>query len=207
MSQRRHTRRARRGYTLIETMMALAILISGAAAIMALHQASTHANMEARELSTATHIARTWIERLRRDSLSWVGQPGQPFSATQLANTRYLSAVPDAGTAPVWFRPVPLAGTGESASFDFYGNDAPGGSTETQLVHFCTDARLEWLFVGQAMRADVRVWWARHQRSTGGADVPFADCSEVPAETADDLLRFHFVHASTLLHYTPPGAP
>jgi prepilin-type N-terminal cleavage/methylation domain-containing protein len=154
---RRPTRRLRRraGYTLIETMMALGVLTVGAMGIFALQSAVTRGNMLARQMSSATTLAERWQERLRRDALNWV-TPSPVADVGALAGSQYLGQV-GAG----WFVPAPDAATGESASFDYYGND----TDDELLMRYCTNVRLEWLYPGRAMRADVRVWFARNQSS------------------------------------------
>lgn len=193
-------RRARRksGYTLIEVMMALGVLAAGSVAIMAMLQASTRGNMEAREMTTANQIAQRWVERLRRDSLSWT-QGAQGADPTLLARTAYLQQVTAPGTACAWMTPELPAGSTELTSFDYYGNDS------ADSLYYCTNVRLEWIYPGQAMRADVRVWW-RRRSSTDGPNL--ANCAagvDPESLTSDDAVRM--VYTSTVLRYSPRATP
>ena len=192
-------RAARAGYTLIEVMMALGVLTAGSVAIMGMLQASTRGNMEAREMTVGNQLAQLWIERLRRDGLNWTTAPVSAMNAPQVAatvaTTTYLREVPAAGAAAPWF--VPVAAGGETPNFDFYGADLTTGATP----HYCTNVRLEWLFPGQAMRADVRVWWARRSNDTATAD--FSGCQADNLDTLTTSPDVRMVYASTVIRYAP----
>ena len=174
-------------------MMAMAILVAGGAGILALQQATTDGNLEARQMTTATQIARTWAERLKRDTLLWtIG--GNGVTAANLTTTAYLSAVPPATTAPVWTTPVPADLTQESYAFDFFGNDVVPAAAG---VTYCVQDRLQWVSPGQTIRADVRVWWNRR-----GGGTRWAGCG-VGSETAiGNSPSVHTVTTSVLLHWT-----
>lgn len=193
--------RSRAGYTLIEVMMAIGVLTAGSVGVMALQQAATRGNLEAREMTTGTQVASVWVERLRRDALHWT-VPSASANPLLLARTSYLRQVPTAGTAPLWFVPTPPATSTDSASFDFYGVDT---NTAGQR-RYCTNVRLEWLYPGRVMRADVRVWWMRRQSGTGTdpGRALLADCAtgtDPNSLTGNYGLRM--VYLSTVIRYTP----
>lgn len=196
----RRSRAARAGYTLIEVMMALGVLTAGSVAIMGMLQASTRGNMEARQMTTGNQLAQVWIERLRRDGLTWTTTPLSPTNAPQVAatvaTTTYLRRVPTAGAAEPWFVPVPTT-AGETANFDFYGADL----TEEATPHYCTNVRLGWVFPGQAMRADVRIWWARRSNGTAAANVNGCQAADLNTLTTNPDVRM--VYASTVIRYSP----
>ena len=58
------------GYTAIEIMLSIAVGI-GAAGVMTMQSASVPRNADAHMLDVANAIAREWIERLRRDGVTW----------------------------------------------------------------------------------------------------------------------------------------
>jgi len=190
----RHPRRA--GYTLIEVMMSVAIMTVGAVGIMALAQSTTRGNVTAREITTATQISRTWLERLRRDAVNWT-QPGQPLTPP----TVYLSNTPVAATGMGnWFAPVPPPASGESSAFGYLGAD----TTAAANMYFCTNVRLGWSINQQAIRADVRTWW--HRTDANAARNLFANCNGGPggegaisAELTSPAPRLRAVYASTLI--------
>jgi len=201
MTSRRKAARA--GYTLVEVMMAVAVMTVGAVGIIALQVAATHGNIEAREMTTASTSARTWIERLKRDGLNWT-QGGAGVAAADLARTNYLLAVPAAGTEGAWFRPnIDADFPNDSYAFDHFGRD----TTVAGDIRFCTHVRLSWLYPGQAIRADVRVWW--HRRGSASNDditdfnlYPDCGAGSEAAITTDTRLRF--VNASTVIRWIPP---
>lgn len=206
MSARRHRRRrARAGYTLIEVMMAVAVMTAGAVGIMALHQATMRGNLDARQVATATHLASTWVERLQRDAIGWSqgARPGTTVpNPLMLVNTRYLNQVPALGVAPTWFVPGPSTAT-ESSSFDHWGRD----TIDAAQMEYCTNVRLQWVYVGQAMRADVRVWWARHNPSAvGGAALASCAAGTDPNTLTNRLRDVRFVYASTVIRWVPAPA-
>lgn len=195
------SRRKTDGYTLVEVMMALAVLATGAVGILGIHQAVMRGNYEARQVATATNIASTWIERLQRDAVGWSrGGPSITFSpATDLLQTRWLRSVPARDAAPTWF--VPAAAGDQRATFDHFGRD----TAATDEMRYCTNVRLQWVYFGQAMRADVRVWWTRRTPSAqvGG----LAGCNGGNLETLHTRRRdVGFVNASTVIRWVAPPA-
>jgi prepilin-type N-terminal cleavage/methylation domain-containing protein len=199
--------RRRAGYTLIEVLMAIGVLAAGSVAIMAMHQAATRGNMEARQMTTGNQLAQRWVERLRRDGLNWTRSSNQAFDPTLLAQTTYLQSVPGPGGAPSWFVPTPLATSGETANFDYYGNDLGGPTSGTPT--YCTNVRLEWLYPGRALRADVRVWWVR--RVAGSAPAPgvaaLANCAPgVDPNALTNNPNVRMVYTSTVIRYIPTSS-
>ena len=192
----RRSRRALGGYTMVEVMMAMALLTAGAAGIFALQQAAINGNAEARQMSIATTVTRTWLERLKRDALNW-NTGGAIATALPLARTRYLLNVPAVGTSPTWMTPAVFADS--RASYDHYGREiALGGD-----VRYCAQYRLEWVNAGQAMRADVRVWWHR-RGNVGAAAANLSPNCGVGAETAiGNDIRIRSVSASTVIRWVP----
>lgn len=194
----------RRGYTLIEVMMSLSVLTAGALGLVAMQTATTRGNMEARQMATATMAAQRWVERLRRDALNWT-QRSMVANAANLANTDYLQNVTPAGNAPAWVAPAPPAGSADSFAFDYYGRDT---AVVGEMV-FCTNIRLEWVFPGRIMRADVRVWWPR---AGGGYDATLTDGANLVGcaagrnpESLNDDRRVRMVYTSTVLRFNPAG--
>lgn len=189
-------RRTRSGYTMVEVMMAMAILTAGAAGIFALQQAATNGNMEAREMTIATSVARTWLERLKRDALYW-NTGASTAAVLPLARTRYLLNVPAVGTAPAWM--TPAAFVDSRASFDHYGREIALGAD----VRYCAQYRLEWVNVGQAIRADVRVWWHRRGRVNAAAANLYPNCGVGAEANIGNDLRVRSVTASTVVRWVP----
>jgi prepilin-type N-terminal cleavage/methylation domain-containing protein len=168
---RRGSRAAPRGYTVVEVMMALAVLTLSAAGVIAMQKATLIANTNARNLATANGIAQAWMERLRLDAQTWNEQGNVP----DITDTRWLqlatAAPPVSGAG--WFTPA-LAGTlGTpigSPTADVMGADLYAGDTAALVPAFCTQVRLTRFAANQAsalstlyktVRIEVRVVWDR----------------------------------------------
>ena len=145
------------GYTIVEVMMALAVLAIGASGVSAMQRATLVANGNARNIATGNAIAEAWVERLRADAAQW-------NDTTDLADTRWLKLpqgiwqAPSSAVAAAPFGSGWASVTGE----DIYNNGGPAA--------FCTHLRLNQLYPN-LMRAEIRVFWLRNN-----AAMP--DCSE-----------------------------
>jgi type II secretory pathway pseudopilin PulG len=161
----KRTRRARiLGFSAIEVLMAITVMAVGASAIMSMQKASVLGNFDARETDIANSIARTWVERLQRDSLQWTLPSSADPTGNNFANAKLLAT----HVTGSWFLPTDYTGaTPEmmSPGFDILGRDVAPANLAT--AKFCANVRLTWL-VTQALpaepgliRADVRVIWPR----------------------------------------------
>lgn len=168
-------RRAGAGFTLIEVMVAVAIFGIGILGVVYMQGASVRSNQDAYESMVATTFARTWLDRIKRDSAYWTA-PGAPAVATVFAdrpgaqNSYFVPTGQPAtpGAAGSGLRPMAT----ESAGADYHGLDVYPGATDpwgTVLtdgdIYYCA---LAWFTGVQnnnsllvAMRADVTVWWIR----------------------------------------------
>jgi prepilin-type N-terminal cleavage/methylation domain-containing protein len=179
------------GYTVIEVMMALAVLSIGATGVIAMQKATLIGNVRARNLATANAVASAWIERLRVDGLRWKVIDGQ----STLTDTRWLQ------TAGAWFPPTAVSAEDISPQADVLGRD----TFTTADAAYCTHLRLTQI-TDNTMRAEVRVFWLRYGDVQGASDTGTFDaaavCSTAPSYvtkvgTAAALLRYHFVYLAT----------
>lgn len=164
---RKARRVAVRGYTLVEVLVALAVLAVGITGILALQNASIIANRRGQEMTLATNLARRWMERLRTDALTW-NRPSLRQSGSDLAgDTAYLCTIVGCTVTGTparvnqWFVP-PTVGSAQPG-FDNFGNDVPVTSTG---LKYCTNVRLSWMANPDparqgVLRAEVRIWWYR----------------------------------------------
>lgn len=193
----RAKRRRRAGYTLIEVMTALGVLMVGATGIFAIQTGATVANMEARRMGTANQVAQMVIERVRRDALSW-RSGGANMNLSVLAPTTYLLNAPAAGSPVNTWANLPVG----LNAFDYYGNN----TTVTSEMAYCAQTRLAWVYYGQALRVDVRVYFPRRgdgtSASTSDARVAVG-CPALPGTSASLIRDLHFVHAATVVRWTP----
>jgi type IV pilus assembly protein PilV len=186
-----------RGYSLIEVMMALAILAVGTTGVIALQKVSLVGNTNARMADAARQIAGTWVERLKTDSLQW----NDPMGISDIATTRFLNV---AGTynpqnppnATSWVR-APQVANWSSPVADIHGADV--FNTNSLDGVFCTHLQLaqavqkRYALSGLthpiAIRAVVRVVWRRDL-------APITECRTLnPAnfETSDERYAFYYV--------------
>ncbi len=87
-------------YTVIEMIMAIAVLTLGALGVIAMQKATLIANVSARNLVTATDVAQSWMERMRIDALAW----NQPAGALDLSgDTLWLKQASTSATR--WLSP------------------------------------------------------------------------------------------------------
>jgi type II secretory pathway pseudopilin PulG len=156
----RGSRRSGRGYTAVEVMLAMTVLIISAAGVMSMQKGAVQGNLDARKLDVANSVARIWLDRLSTDATTWTSVGGAP--AGSLSNTLVLGslapAIPGIGT----FQPAPtIAAQGWSPAFDIFGRDV---STSSATMVFCTDIDIDNLAVDQnnqpmMLRATVLVFW------------------------------------------------
>lgn len=181
--------RQRRGFTLIEIMISLAIAGTALVAVFSMQESVARGNALSREMATATSATRVWAERLKRDTLLWTGvTPNGHYLRSENINSgwRYLSA-------PQPIDSVDGAPLIESPAFDWMGNE----SQVAESQHFCTVFRLSWVRMGETMRADVITWWNRRGAS---------DCTESEAIVpllVDITQGYRHVAASIVLRRNP----
>ena len=198
------------GFTLIEVMVSLGVMTIGAMAILALQQHTIRSNNHARRLTMATQIAQIWIERLKQDAATWTlaaQATGSPSAAAVLANTRYLQAI----TAnPNAFMTIPNVTATVSNAFDYLGHDidnttaqANAGANTTAYVAYCASMRLSWVYFGESMRADVRVWWPLEGQQIDNQVLNCTDDDQVLNPGGARFNDFHIVYLSTVLRVNP----
>jgi prepilin-type N-terminal cleavage/methylation domain-containing protein len=199
MSRRQARRRG--GYTLIEVMMAIAIITASAVALFGLQTIVVRGNMDARQMTTATTIVRNTLELMRLDAVTWTqSYPSAGSVAWGTSGRGFLRDAPTAAAAaaPAW---APFGATivAPEHAYDYQGRIAATAAD----MFFCVESRYAWVYPGQALRADVRVWWVRPNSAVSAAT--FAGC---PTQgLVLNLANLHSLQGSTVLRYTPTGVP
>ncbi|HVR19987.1 MAG TPA: prepilin-type N-terminal cleavage/methylation domain-containing protein [Polyangiaceae bacterium] len=163
-------RRLRRGYTLVELMMSLAVFAAGVTGIIGMQRASAAANRHARNVTVANGIAQAWLDQLTVDASVW---------RTDLNNTVWLQSLNNAGTDGAWQLPAQSlpAARNFGPTFNVFGAPVAGATD------FCVHIRLTSLYPGGlagtgSIRMDVRVFWLRD----GGTRVA-GDCANAALAT------------------------
>lgn len=204
MMRARRSKRARsRGFTVIEVVVAMGLMMVGMMGIFALQKHTIMTNSISRQRSIAYQVAQTWIEYLKQDALiNWTQageQDGVPASVA-IGGTAWLSAV---NAAPNIFQQIPQSNVQRlpTNAYDFRGFPIAGGVWNGNVPAgtspwFCASFRPAWVYLGRALRVDVRVFWPRPQ---GGNLV--VDCID-PAPNGGLPARFMSVYLSTVIKYT-----
>jgi hypothetical protein len=146
--------------------MAMTVMAIGGAAVITMQKTSVTSNLDARRADVANAIARTWVERLQRESMMWTLPGRESPTGNNLGSALVLTNVQNAGG--LWFLPTQDMGQNGanetmSPAFDILGRDLPQAAMNT--ADFCVHVRLSWLGTtnippgGDLMRADVRVIW------------------------------------------------
>jgi len=182
----RRIRVRRRGYTLVELMMAIALFSVAVFGIISMQRITVMANQHAKSLATAQRIAQAWAGQLQMDSTQWrTGFPAGAF-------------INDNG---VWERPVYISTRRFGAAFDGLGN--PVTDNQLDRARFCTHVRMSWLYrdtlgaTGNGMlRAEIRVFWQRE-----GENALYSTTTMCPTQTAQQAANiglstqlYHFVY-------------
>lgn len=184
--------------------MALAVLAVGATGVVAMQKATLLGNVRARNLSTASSVAATWIDRLKVDALTW---RRTATGGSTVNDTRWLKVIGDdypqlSGNENVWVRPDIDTTLGYSPAADVRGLDITD-TTKTKDAAFCTNVRVVQLMPNMA-RVDVRVFWLRHRGTNvssgeagtiNGLELCTGDAGYV-AKVGESTSRYHFVYMS-----------
>lgn len=197
----RTTRRRARGYTVVELVMAMAVMAVGVAGVIAMQGVTAASNRHARALSVATHVGQAWLDMLAAESSLWTER-------NSLARTTWLARV-DAEAS--WFRPTFSSSLNFGPAFDALGNAVPSAELATN-TQYCVDLRLLRLEDSTAgaglIRAEVRVYWRREDVVVLPATTsPAHACSLEPAIVSNDTNgnMFHFLYMSTAVRQQTRG--
>lgn len=206
---------SRAGFTLVEVLMALGIMTIGAMALMGFQQQVARSNRYARDLSTATQVAENWLERLKVDARAWTistgrAQAGWPNQALMLANTQWLRQLA-AGNAYQTIAINPAAGGGTPGIWNAADMDGIDVNPALGTHRYCVSVRLNWVYYGSAMRAEVRVWWPKDYANVAPAALGiFGNCADNDAALSPagaSVAAFHVVYMSTVLRRNEQGGP
>ncbi|MEO0321363.1 MAG: prepilin-type N-terminal cleavage/methylation domain-containing protein [Myxococcota bacterium] len=214
MRRRLRSASARRGgFTIIEVMMAITVLAIGAVGLMGLVQATVRGNQQGRRITTATQVARTWLERVRTDTIGWTtNTPGGTATTCYLQNAPAVAV----GASSGWFVPQPggancvdvgglpaASEVGIAAGAAWTGADAVNSSGIGNQARYCTLLRVTWVVAGEMLRADVRTWWDDSSEAQLAPNCGLGNEADIVAELdgpiEDTTLRS--VETSTLVRW------
>jgi prepilin-type N-terminal cleavage/methylation domain-containing protein len=193
-----NARQGRRGYTVVEVMIAMAILMIGTSGIVAMQKVTVVANRDSKNLVVANQIARRWLERLRADAAKW-NHPSAILQTSDMDETQWLKS---ANVTGLWIRPADSALGSFTA--DSFGNDV---AFDSQAAAFCTNLRLTWLYgppetvqPPYLVRAEARVFWLR-DGGGGMAQTGKALCDPTLNLTTIGaaVTNYHFIYVATAI--------
>ncbi len=190
-----------RGYTIIELMMAIAVLGIGITGVIAMQKVTISSNGHAKRLATATHIGQSWLDELAAESGQW-------NDTNDFDDTIWLTNVGVEGAPPGdWFLPAYNAGRDMGPAFDALGSPVATDDIPTD-ARYCAELRLRWIgsqtavkLGGGLIRAEVRVFWRQQDVvSVTAADASnFCRAGQTDVDSATGQRMFHVIYLSTAL--------
>jgi len=194
--------RGSRGYTVVELMMAMAVLAVGVSGIIAMQKITVSSNRHSRNLALATQIARSWQDRLVADSALWNNPSIRSPTTDRNIETEWLRLVPTG-----WVRPLASTNGDFGPAFDALGNPVTDDTLVAQAP-FCTHIRLSWLVPESPtqaglIRTEVRVFWLREGQGVPG-NRPVCDPTLDPVAIGDAVTNFHFVYLTSAVKQNQP---
>ena len=194
-------RHRNRGYTIVELMMAIAVLGIGITGVIAMQKVTISSNGHANRLATATHIAQSWLDELAAEAGQWNDE-------NDFDDTIWLTNVGVEGGPPNdWFLPVYNAGRDFGPAFDAVGSAVATDDIPSD-ARYCAEVRLRWIGSqnaikagGGLIRAEVRVFWRRDGVVSVTAEqaASFCQAGQIDLDTAEAQRMFHIVYLSTAL--------
>jgi prepilin-type N-terminal cleavage/methylation domain-containing protein len=188
---------SRRGYTMVELLMAITIFAIGVSGIISMQKVVATSNQSAKRLAIATHIAQAWQEQLAADASAW-NHPSPNNATPDIGEPAWLNVV--ASSPDVWVMPDWVPDRNFGPAFDGLGEVVDPTSNLPQ-AQFCAHIRLTWLYPDTAgnglIRTEVRVFWLREDMGGTVNALQLCDPNTDPAliEGASD--RYHFVYETS----------
>jgi len=191
----RASSRASRGYTAVEVLLAMTVMLISTAGVMSMQKASIQGNLDARKLDVANSIARTWLDRLETDTETWNAQ------TNTLSFTTWLNGAHDTG---LFMTPAVFTGPSafQSPAFDILGRDV---AEADPTVAFCTHIKVDTMAstvagVPVILRATVLVYWPKDLTGTNpGRSTPLCTETDVAHFESGNPGTYHMLFATEAL--------
>ncbi|HEX3595769.1 MAG TPA: prepilin-type N-terminal cleavage/methylation domain-containing protein [Polyangiaceae bacterium] len=204
MNASRVRQRAKRGYTIVELVMSLAVLAIGASGVIAMQKVALSSNRHAKDLAVAARVGEAWADQLAMDGSTWtLTQAG----ASTLASTTWLSLADPSQTVN-WFVPAYSALRNFGPGFDVLG--APlDPSTSASLIRYCTHLRFAFLHNATGgsgvVRAQIRVFWPADNVAGMPAAARANLCAIDDAAFTANVGAFNVIYLTTSIAQAPAG--
>jgi len=176
----------KRGFTMVEILIASVIAISASLAVLTLQTASINGTSNSRDMSLALNLAEHLLSSIQAEAILWTDTRPTGSMPTYLKNLPEPFIV---DTSSGWMSAWPQMAE-EQRTGSMGGDDQTSASPDlgvlqeipkTRGARFCSQYRLTWLRA-DLVRAEARVMWAYR-----GADVD--KYKECPIAMAGDVGR------------------
>lgn len=165
-----------RGFTIIEVLVAAAVLAIGSVGVLAMLTLAYSKNVESRERSKATLLAENVLSELERESRSWRGVMTKPTSGTQLREI-YDNANLQ------WYEPKAAQLYNEVGRIPVNTNEPVG---KYRVAYYLIQGTME------SMTGGVRVIWSKDAK-TPCAPPSFSSFDSLAASTAANARNCDFI--------------
>lgn len=194
--------RKTRAYTVVELMMALAVMTVGVGGIMAMQKVTVASNMNAKNIAIATHVGQSFLDELTAEAHTWTSSAG-------LSKTVWLKEAGEEGTESEWFVPAHSTTRHMGPAFDALGSVVAPDDVADE-GQFCVHLRLSWLSpvtnAGKTgaglLRAEARVYWKREGIGLMGEGV-VGPCVTPEEFDGAEPAAFHTIYLSTAIRQVP----
>jgi Tfp pilus assembly protein PilV len=205
--------RSARGYTAVEVLLAMTVLLIGSASVMSMQKASIQGNLDARKLDLANSIAHDWLERLAADATTWTLPATNVTGASNAGNTLWVGNAAYPYSQP--FLPLipgaAAAAESQSPAFDILGRGLTAGNAAGAV--FCVHVNLvplSWDTMAPPnpliIRATVLVFWPKQLVNSGAVPAGYCTTGTVLDPAAAEAASpgtWHLVYATTAIRRTP----
>jgi len=183
--------------------MSIIVLGIGAVGVMSMQKAAIQGNNDARMIDMGNAISREWVERLRRDAMTWIPPTSVAPTPNWSTNTFLIYQIGAAGSVGSYqyLTTTVAPPTGFSIAFDILGRDyalpvpSPLPAASMPPI-FCTQVRGDWIVQDQLLRATVRVYWLRQMLAAPSGGLT---CTATDAPDTNPATTYHFVYATTAM--------
>lgn len=173
----------RPGFTMIEAMMTVLIMVIAILGMGALAAASVRSTRDAQDATRAFLLADRFVNMARTEAggwneVQWNPAMDVPDPAVHMPLLRRMTKAAGANGIG-WAEATKQLPSGGPMAFDYNLRPVAPASA---AAHFCVHYNLTWLQLEETMRADVRVYWIRRR-----GDNPHGirnDCGAAVANTA-----------------------
>ena len=207
MSARGRRQVAKRGYTIVELVMSLAVLAIGASGVIAMQKVAISSNRHAKEMAIATRIAEGWADQLALDGAIWTTIAGN----STIASTTWLNLANPSQTVE-WFGPAYDPARNYGAAFNALG-DPIDPAQRPDLIRYCAQLRFAYLHTSTAptvghgvIRAQIRVFWQAEDASLQVyAAANARTCEVAPGDFTALLPAMNVIYLTTSVAQTTMG--